>query len=194
MSGKPGGAIVGTFPSLKLGRPVRYTSSLERDILFVLEFEQAIVRYQEQPFQIEMDLPDQKTHRYTPDYAVWLTDSRMLVECKPLERVAESHSQQQIQIGTQWSADNDWQFMVVTDVDLRAGKRLENLKLLWRYSRLPISEKDCVGWQARCQQSMTVLDLAQSPNCVPVVMYLLFHHYLQADLSQPLTVQSQVWC
>ena len=194
MSGKPGGAIVGTFPSLKLDRPVRYTSSLERDVLFVLEFERAILCYQEQPFQIEMDLPDGKTHRYTPDYAIWLTEGRMLVECKPLKRVSENHSQQQIQIGTQWSAENDWQFMVVTDVDLRTGSRLENLKLLWRYSRLAVSEKECHAWQARCQRGMSVLDLAQSPDRVPVVMSLLFHHYLQTDLSQSLTMQSQVWC
>ena len=40
MSGKPGGAIQGTFPGLKSGRPVRYTSTVERDLLFVLEYEQ----------------------------------------------------------------------------------------------------------------------------------------------------------
>jgi len=194
MSGKPGGAIVGTFPSLKLGRAVRYTSSLERDVLFVLEYEQAILRYEEQPFQIEMTLSDGKGHRYTPDYAIWIAGGRMLVECKPLDRLSESHSQQQVQIGTQWSAENDWQFMVVTDADLRVGKRLENLKLLWRYSRLPVSEKDCYAWQARCQQGMRVLDLAQTLDGVPVVMHLLFHHYLQTDLSQSLTVESQVWC
>ena len=194
MLGKPGGAIVGSFPSLKLGRSVRYTSSLERDVLFVLEYERAVLRYQEQPFQIEMILTDQKSHRYTPDYAIWMAESRVLVECKPLERLTESHSQQQIQIGSQWSAEHDWHFMVVTDADLRADNRLENLKLLWRYSRLPVAEKDCYAWQARCQQAMSVLELAQTHDRVPMVMYLLFHHYLQTDLSQTLTVQSQVWC
>lgn len=193
MVDKPGGAIQGTFPSLKSGRSVRYTSTLERDLLFVLEYEQQIIRYQEQPFQVQAVSDDNQAHSYTPDYAIWTQRDRVLVECKPAARLDDAHTQQQIQIGTSWSQENNWQFVVITDVDLRQGERLANLKLLWRYSRLPVEEKTYRDYLARCGEGMSVLELAQEPPCVPVVLHMIFHHYLQTDLSQPLTVHSPVW-
>ena len=193
MASKPGGAIQGTFPSLKAGRSIRYASTLERDLLFVLEYEQQVIRYQEQPFQVEAVLEDNRTHKYTPDYAIWTAQERVLVECKPATKLGDPHTQQQIQIGTGWSQANDWRFVVITDADLRQGERLANLKLLWRYSRLPVDAATCREYLARCIRKMSVLELAQEPACVPVVLHMIFHHYLQTDLSQPLTVHSPVW-
>jgi hypothetical protein len=193
MSGKPGGAIQGTFPGLKSGRPVRYASTLERDLLFVLEYEQQVIHYQEQPFQIQAVLED-GLHSYTPDYAIWTQHDRLLVECKPAALLDDPHTQQQIQIGTRWAQANDWQFTVVTQDDLGRGARLANLKLLWRYSRLPVEVAICQAYRERCTHAMTIAELAQTADRVPVVLHLLFHHHLQTDLWQPLTVQSQVWC
>ena len=195
MPGKPGGAIQGTFPSLKLQRPVRYTSTLERDLLFVLEYDAKVQCYQEQPFQVQAVLDDGRSHTYTPDYAIWTSEERLLVECKPASQMTDIHTLQQIQIGTKWSRLHDWSFTVVTDVELRQGARLANLKLLWRYSRLNISETARHDFQRCCCCSGTTLSaLTETPDRLPTVLSLLFHHHLQADLDQPLTAQSQVWC
>jgi len=194
MPGKPGGAIQGTFPSLKLDRPVRYTSTLERDLLFVLEYDIQVLRYQEQPFSVQAVLDDGVAHTYTPDYAIWTSADRLLVECKPASQMTDAHTHQQIQIGTRWSRLHAWSFTVVTDVELRQGARLANLKLLWRYSRLTISEADRCDLQQRCHSGTTLSNLTETPDTLPTVLALLFHGHLQTDLSQPLTAQSQVWC
>jgi hypothetical protein len=194
MPGKPGGAIQGTFPSLKLDRPVRYSSTLERDLLFVLEYDPQIQRYQEQPFSVQAVLEDGVCHTYTPDYAIWTSEERLLVECKPASQMTDAHTLQQIQIGTHWSRLHDWSFTVVSDVKLRQGARLANLKLLWRYSRLNISEITRHDFQRRCCAGITLSALTETPARLPTVLSLLFHHHLQADLDQPLTAQSQVWC
>ena len=62
--------IRGDFPSLKLGRMVRYHSTIERDLLYFLEYWQSVTWYQEQPHTIEHIMPDGKCHRYTPDYEI----------------------------------------------------------------------------------------------------------------------------
>ena len=135
LSEEIGGAICGDFPSLKLGRSVKYHSTIERDLLYILEYEAEVERYQEQPFTIQGMLGDGK-HRYTPDYAIWTTGERLLVECKPANKQMNQHSLQQQALGEDWCQRNGWRYQFVTDEDLRRGHRLDNLKLLWRYSRL----------------------------------------------------------
>ncbi|MEP7288623.1 MAG: TnsA endonuclease N-terminal domain-containing protein [Chloroflexota bacterium] len=194
MPAKPGGAIKGTFPSLKLNRSIRYTSTLERDFLFVLEYEAQVVRYQEQPFEVS-GMFDGGLHRYTPDYAVWTAQQQTLVECKPAMLLQDRHTQQQIAVGTQWAMLHGWQFEVVTDRSLREGYQLANLKLLWRYSRLPVSSSQRHEFDEALAQTnpVTLGQLAQTPEQLNCVFYLLFHHELRTDLSRPLDTHSPVW-
>ena len=99
MAAKPGGAIQGSFPSLKLERSIPYTSTLERDLLFVLEYETQVLRYQEQPFVVTAWVEGSE-RRYTPDYALWTETGQTLVECKPAALLSDPHTQQQIAVGT----------------------------------------------------------------------------------------------
>jgi TnsA-like endonuclease N terminal len=194
MTAKPGGAIQGTFPSLKLKRSVRYTSTLERDLLFVLEYDAQVLRYQEQPFAVTATV-DGSDHRYLPDYALWTPQQQTLVECKPAALLPDPHTRQQIAVGTAWAAAHGWQFEVVTDTALREGCRLANLKLLWRYSRLPLSPGQRRAFDdalAKTRES-TIGQLAQTPEHIPAVLHLLFHHDLHTDLSLPLGAASRVW-
>lgn len=191
---KPGGAIQGRFPSLKLQRSVPYTSTLERDLLFVLEYEPCVWRYQEQPFVVTGIFEEQERH-YTPDYALWADSGQILIECKPTALLADPHTQQQLAVGNQWANAHGWQFEVVTDTRLRTGSYLANLKLLWRYSRLSVSPALQTELLERLRpvNRLPLGVLASAPEAVPTVLHLIFRHVLQVDLSQPLNVQSQVW-
>jgi hypothetical protein len=48
-----GGNIIGRFPSLKLGRMVDFESLIERDFIYVLDFEPDVESFSEQPLTIE---------------------------------------------------------------------------------------------------------------------------------------------
>lgn len=194
MAAKPGGAIQGSFPSLKLGRSVPYTSTLERDLLFVLEYEMQVLRYQEQPFVVTAWV-EGRERRYTPDYALWTETGQTLIECKPAAQLSDPHTQQQITVGTRWASAHGWHFEVVTDVTLRAGSYLANLKLLWRYSRLRSTPTARVSLLDRLvgADSLPLSQLATTPEELPLALHLLFHHALHADLTQSLTGQSRVW-
>jgi len=194
MATKPGGAIQGRFPSLKLQRSVPYTSTLERDLLFVLEYESRILHYQEQPFAVT-GVVEGREHHYTPDYALWTDCGQTLIECKPAALLSDPHTRQQLAVGNQWAPAHGWQFEVVTDTSLRTGCYLANLKLLWRYSRLLVSHTLQAELLERTltAKRLPLAVLASAPEAIPAVLHLIFRHVLQVDLSQPLNAQSLVW-
>ncbi len=200
MASKPGGAVSGTFPSLKLGRLVVYASSVERDFLFFAEFDRDILHYQEQPFCLTGELPDGSMHRYTPDFLVHRAGEQQLVECKPADALDHPHTQQQCALGEAWAAEHDCTFRLVTDEELRVGHVLANLKLLWRYSRWPLDAHAAATCLAlvQAQPELTLAQLAalhqpdQPYQAMPLIYALLSHHRLRADLTQVLTPDSRV--
>jgi hypothetical protein len=193
------GPIRGDFPSLKLGRMVRYGSTIERDLLYFLEYKRSVTWYQEQPFTVEQVLADGKLHRYTPDYEIHEGNGRLLVECKPEARLESAQAQQQRQIGQAWAENNGYRFVTYTETELRSGQQLNNLKLFWRYARLRelpdvsrilehVSGCEASTVERVCQQ----LQLVPS-GVIPQICHLLFHLQLHMELSQAFTTNSPFW-
>lgn len=187
------GPIRGDFPSLKLSRVVRYHSTIERDLLYFLEFWQAVTWYCEQPMTIKRAITDGTLRRYTPDYEIHEGNNRILAECKPADRLSSSQAQQQRDIGQAWAEENGYRFVTFTDTELRNGHMLDNLKLLWRYARLrekPLIPVILSHIRHHHQSSIQTLctSLQHRPqNILPTVCHLLFHHQLEANLHHPLT-------
>jgi len=120
--------IRGDFPSLKLRRMVRYGSTIERDLLYFLEYRHSVTWYQEQPFTVEQIMGDGKLHRYTPDYEIHDGAENLLVECKPEARLGSAQAQQQRHIGQAWAKNNGYSFVTYTETELRSGQQLNNLR------------------------------------------------------------------
>ncbi len=59
--------ITGKFSSEKSDRLISYESKLERDFLYLFEFENIVLRILEQPVTIKYSLED-KRYKYTPDF------------------------------------------------------------------------------------------------------------------------------
>jgi hypothetical protein len=198
-----GGNVIGAFPSLKMHKQIPYESTIERDLLFFLEYDTNVVRYQAQPFAITSSSVDGAAHSYIPDFQVIRTDSKEIVECKPAAQLNEAHAQQQLALGQAWADANQQLFVVITETDLRAGHRLANLKLLWRYSRLSVSVRlvqQCRAFLSTQQEAVTFASLAaflsgQSSlyTLYPALYSLLFQHLLDADLAEPLEPSTRVW-
>jgi hypothetical protein len=210
-----GGNIIGTFPSLKMKQQIPYESTIERDLLYFLEYDLSVKCYQAQPFEITGSSADGTVHRYTPDFQITRTDGMELVECKPAAALHKAHTQQQLVLGQAWAKANRHDFVVITDADLRAGHRLANLKLLWRYSRLVvpphltalgidllITQPDGLAFQVLAAHLASTAPIAQTPNTsntqaallqAPYLYSLLFQHVLYTNLEQPLSPNSRLW-
>ena len=197
-----GGNVIGTFPSLKMREQIPYESTIERDLLFFLEYDTNVVCYQAQPFAITGSSADGAAHSYIPDFQVIRTDSKEIVECKPAARLNEAHARQQLALGQAWADANQHLFVVITDTDLRTGHRLANLKLLWRYSRLCvppsfiercrsilIAQPDGLSLEALAAALSTT---SSSFELLPYLYRLLFAHILHTDLTQPLSPRTCV--
>ena len=77
-----GGNVVGRFPSLKMGRMIAFESLLERDFIYLLDYNARVEWFEEQPLMIEYVEADRPLH-YTPDFQVLEAGQCVLVECKP---------------------------------------------------------------------------------------------------------------
>ncbi len=54
-----GGNVIGKFPSIKMGRMIAFESLLERDFIYLLDYDPAVEWFEEQPLTIEYMSDDQ---------------------------------------------------------------------------------------------------------------------------------------
>lgn len=189
-----GGNIIGKFPSLKLGRMVAFESTLERDFLYLLDYEQDVTWFAEQPITLEYSHEGRTLH-YTPDFHALRANRNQLVECKPADLVDTDENRRKFTAARRWCAERDWTFHVVTDRQLRAGCYLKNIKLFTYYARQAVRPEDKARVFAALESadpSVTVGRLAQwlrpddPPAALPILWHMAFHHEVSLALEAAL--------
>lgn len=198
ITNKGGKKVIGKFPSLKMRRLICWESQIERDYLYLLEVDPAVISYAEQPLRISYYL-DAKERHYTPDFLVIRSDKNLIVEVKPEAEAQKEENQQLFRIAGAACARDHYEFAVVTDTMIRVQPRLDNIKLLTRYQRVPIHDPQ---YQIICHELFSersevcfieVMQFFASRNIgKQVVFSLLYWGILAVDLMQPITVESVV--
>lgn len=159
-----GGNIIGFYPSLKMGRMVAFESTIERDLVYLLDYERQVEEFCEQPCKIEY-LHDGKKRTYTPDYSVrFIGGHEVIVECKPAELTGKEENRRKFEAGRNWAANEGVSYEVVTDEMLRQGCRLQNIKFLSQFARheLPVAVK---------QQIFKLLQSSPRPLSIQEILY-----------------------
>lgn len=132
---------MGLFPSIKMGRMVNYTSLIELDLLYILDFHPQVIDFKERPYAFEYPhISECKKEAYMPDYIVRTPERLLLVEClthKLLDMRATKDRHAALRL---WCATNNYglEFSYVTERTLRSGCYLSNVKLLTQYSRVSV--------------------------------------------------------
>jgi hypothetical protein len=194
--------IIGRFPSLKLRRMVDFESLIERDFVYLLDFDPTVTSFAEQPLTIDYEHEGQILH-YTPDFHVVKTDQNWLVECKPQQMVGTAKNRRKFLVGHTWCVSRGWQFEVVTDEQLRWGYRLANIRFLTQFARYPINPaikqriQTCLAMAFR---PLTIAELSTriNPDCpqalkIPIY-HLAYHHALVLPLdSAPISNDTLVY-
>lgn len=196
-----GGNIIGRFPSFKLGRMVDFESLIERDLIFVLDFEPDIETFCEQPLTIEYQ-DDGKVRHYTPDFHVVKKGQNILIECKPEKFVQSAKNQRKFRAGQAWCETRGWTYQLVTDQSLNSGYRLQNIKHLTQFARYVISPamRQCIcAFLLATSSPVTIAEVMvmvapQAPASVQIPLYhMAFHHELILPLDQaPLSPDSLI--
>jgi hypothetical protein len=112
----------------------------------------------------------------------------VLIECKPEHFVDTKDNRRKFVVAREWCASRDWEFRVVTDQQIRAGFRLQNIKRLTAYARLAVdaSLRNRIETCLQAAPTTTLQALAQSIDpadpqyIITCLLHLAFHH--QIDL------------
>ena len=115
-------------------RMVQFESLVELDYLHLLDYEQDVERFEEQPLTIEYQYGEKILH-YTPDFHVVRSGGNWLIECKPDKFVDTEENQRKFVAASAWCNEHGWKFAVATADQIQAGFRLQNVKFLTRYAR-----------------------------------------------------------
>jgi TnsA endonuclease N terminal len=189
--------VIGKFPSMKLKKTIWWESQLERDYIYLLEFDPDVISYQEQPFTILYNASNKSRH-YTPDFLVERVDKSQVIEIKP-----EAHKTKEKNIFLFKSVapiftEEGYEFLVVTDTMIRVQPRLSNIKLLIKYARTPITPQH----QIHCyemlngRQEVSLGELVESFGAktagIQMIYSLLFWGVLATDLMKSISVDSTV--
>ncbi len=197
-----GGNVIGKFPSLKMKRMVEFESLIERDYLYVLDYEANVVSFSEQPLTIEYQHEDQMRH-YTPDFHLVRAGERSaLAECKPSSKTETEENRRKFRAALAWCAEHGWDFFVVTDTQLRTGPRLENIKLMTYYARLAVPPQFKGRVYAVLESApagVTVGEVARTlvpdkpTGAFSGIVHMAFHHEVAIPLDRaPISMGSPI--
>ncbi len=172
-----------------------WESQIERDYIYLLEIDPDVLSYKEQPFTLSY--PSQgKLRKYTPDFWVERRVKKQVVEVKPQQQV---ESQSNLHLFPKIASichQLDLEFVVVTETMIRVQPKLDNIKLLMKYSRVSLSAThrlDCLQY-FHSQKSRSLQQAEQDLRPVgmsrPILLRLLYEGWLVTDLMQPLRPES----
>ena len=191
------GSATGKFPSLKMQRMIAFESLLERDFIYLLDYEPSVKWFEEQPLRIEYGQEDKHLH-YTPDFhlieaeGVHPDGQHVLVECKPTRWVDSEDNRRKFAVAQDWCQERGWQFCPVTEQRIRSGYRLPNIQQLTRYARYNI---DCVlrgqilaflappGKMISIQQLAETLCPCHPQLVIASLLHLAYHHHLTLEID-----------
>lgn len=194
---RSGSIIRGRFPSCKAGRMVAFEQLLERDALYLFEFSPQVLAIREQPFKFSY-ADGGRMRRYTPDFALTLSDhSELVIEVKPSRSLAKPEVQAKLAAISDAMVRQGHRFLVLSDDVIRAEPRLSNLKLLFPHLSHPVSDAKCRRLRAlvgshTLEGVPQVKTLAEHFGGVPAVLHLLAHSLIGADGSQPIEQNTPV--
>ncbi len=171
---------------------IAFESLIERDSMYTFDFERDVLAFEEQPLSIEYEHEKKKRH-YIPDFLLKKPDHLVIVECKPAVFVDTPQNRRKFDAARQWCEEHGYHFQVLTDVELRTGYRLENIKLLTRFARQRIRPEIRSRIYDRLYAAgndVTVRSLALhvSPTdptiAISAIWHMAYHHEVALPLNE----------
>jgi hypothetical protein len=188
---------IGLFSSYKNMTGIWYESLIERDYMYLLESDPDVLSYSTQPLKIIYTW-DNKPRKYTPDFLVERSSRTQIVEIKPATQVDSDKNQRLWRYVAPNCLERGWEFAVVTDEMIRVQPLLDNLKLLYKYVREPLSFHNYIEchqyFQRQGTSSITKAETDLAPHQISrkTLLKLIFLGWLSTDLMQPLSGESLI--
>lgn len=192
--------VTGGYSSRKNRAMDPFESTLEKEYLLLLDFDESVERFETQPVRIPRP---GVSNGYVPDVLIFfLPDDKTGVVRKPLlaevktsddlKRNKEKYAPK-FAAARQFAEGMGWNFEIVDETQIRTP-RLDNLKFLREYRNITPPDEDvrrvlnCIGDGET--SSLALLEtLAPTPEeqlyWLPIIWSMLVSRHLVTDLDQP---------
>jgi hypothetical protein len=184
-------------PSQKMGCNIWDESTLERDCTITMECDQDVVAYYGQGAKICYEL-DGKRRSYTSDFLVHRKTGRpQIIEVK-LRRHINPWFEQLFRILTPICDRAGYDFLVLTELEIRVEPFLTNIRRQWYYSRTPIHPQHhllCHEFFRNGSESTLgkIIEFFAASDVERAVVFALMHRgVISTDHSVPLTMNSPI--
>lgn len=146
------GSVSGHF-AFRKEKSIAFESTLERDLLTLLEFNDSVEDVVEQPLTIKYINHNGRNVAYTPDFLVDFKEADasllkqprkpLLIEVKPREKLQKNFAElkPRFKVAMQYAHANDMIFKIYDESKIRTPY-LKNILFLKRYKRLTYIEED----------------------------------------------------
>lgn len=205
-------SITGLVASVKNKTMRAHESTLERDLLFLLEFDLNVKTYEEQPVRIEFQDAEGRPHTYTPDVLVtYRTDIEPAKRMPPLlcevkyrkDLFADwQHLKPKFKAARSYARERGWQFSILTEQEIRTPL-LENARFLLPYRRLELDWEQAhlllrmTGELREATPESLLLacnkEQMERARLLPMLWHLVSIGMVGADLNLKLTMHSPIW-
>jgi hypothetical protein len=183
----------GRFASRKMGRAIDFESPVERDFLFLAEYDRQVVGIWEQPLKVTVELDSKWRNKY-PDFKLLMRNGDIRIhEIKPKTEADKPENQTMFSVLEEHLAEVGIGYYVSLDTDIRKEPRLPNIKALARYALIEPKPEDLLWLQLLMDEAATVTigDLTEGrPGRLlskPAVYGLMFRGDLEIDIDLPLS-------
>lgn len=207
------GSVSGYF-AFRKQKSIAFESTLERDLLTLLEFNDSVEDVIEQPLTIEYVNHNGKTVTYTPDFLVYFKEpdasllrvqrKPLLIEVKPTEKL-QKHFQElkpRFKVAVQYAHANDMIFKIYDERRIRT-RYLKNIIFLKRYKKFKYQEEDenlilsyihSVG-NIPVEYVLEALAVTKEQKALMLsnIWSLLSHKKLLCRFDKTLNLQTEVW-
>lgn len=200
--------------SFRKEKSIAFESSLERDLLTVLEFNESVSDVIEQPLTIEYVNKNGKKVNYTPDFLVHFRQPKsslmntvykpLLIEVKPRDKIRKYFKdfRERFKVAIKYAYQNDMLFRIYDEGKIR-GQYFENISFLKRYKNLKYSPDEeerilqylsMVG-HTKVNHLLEYLYVTDSQKGIALgqIWNLLANKKIVCFFEEPLTQSSIIW-
>lgn len=201
-------SVTGLLPSRKNGRMVAFESALERDLATILEFDDAVLSFHEQPVELHYSRAGRRCPPGVPDFLVTYREHvgrrPLLVDVKYRKELFERWSELKPRLlaAKRRARAEGWDYRILTEVELRTPY-LANARFLLPYQRCapdPIHSRQLLDalrtmehTSAQALLEACCADEWNRAQLIPTLWSLIGRSQISTDLEAPLMMASNVW-
>lgn len=182
------------YPSIKANRVIECESALEATAAHYIDLSKPVSKFACQPFKIDL-LVNGETVKYTPDFRVDMTNGQtLIVEVKPLTRCIEEETRMKLAAAHHHFSELGYEYVILTDEDIGDPEKLENLRTLRYYARVPVDHVVRVRARTLVGNAgfISFEALEKMGFTKPTIYSLLANQVLSTDLSNSINPYSPI--